>query len=662
RWWQPGGGQAQGLPLQSNPEFDLPALDNGLYVLQVSARWRGPGDVTYGFLIQVGPQGATPVPFSSATAAATQPAPSETSYPSLSPMTRIGKGVIKSFALSPDGRWVAVSTPLGVYQYHAVTWEQAWFSPSGANAASLAFSHNSQRLALSTAAGEMELLDAETGELSARMSNAGDNFAWSPDDSRLVSGGGCHTVTVWDANSAEKVKELLGNQCSEGYSGIKVAWSSDGKRIYAALPGKQSRLWDAQTLQPLDSFQLETPPDMMAPVLIPSPSDDILVLFDWMSSSTITILDGTTGKWLYALDGPANATITTVAWSPDGKRIAVGYGAINETRVWDTTSRQVVQTIKRFSPYAGLSWLPDGQALFGLMDAAGGLYTVDVKTSKGLSSLEGHAPVAAYLAWTADGLVTYGGRNLAWGEIPGSQPIEPQDLTWWDVQTGQPRQGVQTGGDASHLFRPDLKSPDGARWVNGDQTMDIQSKQVVARLEGTSSEQRSHDLGAWSPDGKSVASADSLFTQPVVIWDPVTGKPLQTLPANTGKAQPFLGSLAWSPDSRWLAGGGSLMDPASGSHDGMILVWDAATGAQVQLLTSAMFQDRVQVIAWSPDGKRLAAGLSSGQIVTWDMTAFTPSAVLQGHAGVVSGLAWSPDGSRLASSAEDGTMLIWKLN
>ncbi len=104
------------------------------------------------------------------------------------------------------------------------------------------------------------------------------------------------------------------------------------------------------------------------------------------------------------------------------------------------------------------------------------------------------------------------------------------------------------------------------------------------------------------------------------------------------------------------------MDPASGSHNGMILVWDAGTGAPARLLISAMFQNRVQVLAWSPDGKWLAAGLDGGQIVIWDMAAFTPSAILQGHAGGVSALVWSPDGSMLASCAQDGTMLIWKLN
>jgi WD40 repeat protein len=93
----------------------------------------------------------------------------------------------------------------------------------------------------------------------------------------------------------------------------------------------------------------------------------------------------------------------------------------------------------------------------------------------------------------------------------------------------------------------------------------------------------------------------------------------------------------------------------------MLVIWDTRTGQQTHLLTAAMLNDRVMTIAWSADGLHLAAGLYTGQIAVWDMTTFTPLALLQGHAGVVSALAWSPDGGALASTSPDGTVLVWKI-
>ncbi len=51
RWWQPGGGEQNLLPLEVQPQIDL-ALTEGLYVLNLFAQWQGRGDVSYGFLVE----------------------------------------------------------------------------------------------------------------------------------------------------------------------------------------------------------------------------------------------------------------------------------------------------------------------------------------------------------------------------------------------------------------------------------------------------------------------------------------------------------------------------------------------------------------------------------------------------------------------------------
>lgn len=43
------------------------------------------------------------------------------------------------------------------------------------------------------------------------------------------------------------------------------------------------------------------------------------------------------------------------------------------------------------------------------------------------------------------------------------------------------------------------------------------------------------------------------------------------------------------------------MHPDSGADEGMILIWDAETGKQEQLLTTGMNDYRLWTVAWSPD-------------------------------------------------------------
>ena len=82
---------------------------------------------------------------------------------------------------------------------------------------------------------------------------------------------------------------------------------------------------------------------------------------------------------------------------------------------------------------------------------------------------------------------------------------------------------------------------------------------------------------------------------------------------------------------------------------------------EVKLLRSlTLAQTRTYAVAFSPDGRRLAAG-GDGMTVVFDTLSWRELYRLKPHAGGVYGLAFSPDGRKLATAgARDGSIRLWE--
>jgi WD40 repeat protein len=201
---------------------------------------------------------------------------------------------------------------------------------------------------------------------------------------------------------------------------------------------------------------------------------------------------------------------------------------------------------------------------------------------------------------------------------------------------------------------------DGSILADPTHVWDADSGKQVSQLQDPA-QQHVPDKVACSPDGKRLASADSLNMQSPVIWDAQTGEVLFRLEVETGLLNPLWLRLAWSPDGKKLAAVGALMHPDLLSDEGMILIWDVETGQQEQLLTAGMKGYRLWTVAWSPDSRFLAVGSTGRELFVWDIENGIPLAQLKGHKDIIDQLVWAPDGRHLASVARDGTLNIWEL-
>src|SRR5262249_37805949 len=136
----------------------------------------------------------------------------------------------------------------------------------------------------------------------------------------------------------------------------------------------------------------------------------------------------------------------------------------------------------------------------------------------------------------------------------------------------------------------------------------------------------------------------------VEVWDAITGKERRPI-RNNGSA------LAFSPDGKRLAAGGYRSD---------LTVWEVKTGQCA--LRVAVHYEYIDQAAFSPCGRYLAAVGESyegsdkglvGEVRIWDLRTGKQQGLFRGKGAGVVQLAHSPDGKRLAVGQRDGTVLVW---
>ncbi len=116
-------------------------------------------------------------------------------------------------------------------------------------------------------------------------------------------------------------------------------------------------------------------------------------------------------------------------------------------------------------------------------------------------------------------------------------------------------------------------------------------------------------------------------------------------------------TVAWSPDGRVLA---------AGMQEGAIHLWVAVAGKQLAFedLEMSGYPTKVRELAWSADGKQLATG-GGAEVTVWSFAGRGPAGTrpirLRGHVLPVTDIAFYRSASLLVSGGEDGQLLIWDL-
>jgi RNA polymerase sigma factor (sigma-70 family) len=540
------------------------------------------------------------------------------------PMRKIATRRIAHIAVSPDGKTIAAvegarvvclwDTATGAEKHRLINHTQKVHS--------LRFTPDGKTL-FSAERAVIRASDVATGrEVRTIHADGTTCIALSADGSLLACGGTENVgntaqgmVSLYDAATGRKLRDLRGRK----HFIEALAISPDGKTL-AAVELETVSFWEVATCKELRRIEQT---GWRANRLAFSPDGKTLASTAYGNETVIRLWDVATGKARQPT-GP-DGVVHAVAFSPDGRLVVTGswLGHDQPLRLWDAaTGKPLWASRDKVGFVNKVAFTPDGKGIL-VSGTDGALRLRDAPTGKEvrsylISDARNGSPVTA-MALSPDGKrvtsVSEGAAGLS-GRAAGLRTV-----IVWDVGTG--KRLLQREGQHPSFGNVLPFSPDGTVVAEVKDRLlrlyEVTTGRLLLTLDpsGSQSIDQMEESVAFSPDGRTVAAIGSTFvrrdgaivsveSRAIHLWELATGKPALRIAAGKDR----LTALAFSPDGRTLAAAGK----------GVVQLHDVATGKQVLTYRGQEAEVCLAALAFSPDGTRLAAGYADATALVWDLT------------------------------------------
>lgn len=407
--------------------------------------------------------------------------------------------------------------------------------------------------------------------------------------------------------------------------GKAVAWHPDGRRL-AAITGKETVcIWGAD--KPEESHVLGLPPKRVprgAPQTGPSTlafSPDGLRLAVGNGEGTVTLWHVETLRQIGLLRGH-EMSVTSIAWNRDSLRFA-STSEDGTIAVWRHDQSQPLhlwkahqdRSTRRLHATYCAAWSPDGTSLLtGGIDGQARLWNAE--TFKEQASYGPQQGSVTAVAWRPDGKAFSTGTGIGHREwLPST----------WDGEVVGYRLEF---ADERHVgeWRPERK---------GIGQVSFYSLGTSEPLECVATDPEGVVALAWSPDGTRLVSVG--YGDGFYVWDAEALKPAARLPIGLLHGCVLrIKAVAWSPDGQRIAA----------AYDNLtVKLWNGAIERLAYTLSDT--NENVVQADWDPRGEQLACSFGP-EVRIYDAATGQPRRLTATISGNVS--AWSPDGSLLAVS------------